>query len=70
MENSRGLNFSAYCNIFFFKLQLIMGDKMGKIIFETLKNKSKSDIIKVLVEILQIAEKEGVEIYEKDDDSI
>ena len=43
---------------------------MGKIIFETLKNKSKSDIIKVLVEILQIAEKEGVEIYEKDDDSI
>ena len=47
-----------------------MGDKMGKIIFETLKNESKSDIIKVLVEILQIAEKEGVEIYEKDDDSI
>mgnify|MGYP003294175311 CR=1 FL=1 len=44
-----------------------IGVKQMGIIFQVAAM-SKSDVVKVLVEILKQAEKEGVEIYERQDD--
>ena len=38
------------------------------IIFEVIE-KNKSDLINILIEILKQAEREGIQIYEKNDDS-
>ena len=39
------------------------------IIFKVI-TENKSDILKILIMILKEAEKKGIEIYERDDDSI
>lgn len=50
-------------------LQLTWGEFMG-IIFEIIEDtkNNNTDLIKVLVDILKQAEKEGVEVYDKGQD--